>query len=189
MRESGQRPASYQPRPKAWVHRRSSDAGHRSASPKIGRPSLDQLPGCLDGIDFAHRLIGANACDAGETHGEAAIMAVTLLDFVESDLEDDVRFDLEITSALPFRMFQEVPGQELDFGIGQTAVSFTNRLQLAGDFIPHGKGVVAEDFISFAVAIFSADNDAIQCAQSFLQLQPHQTAPARCIYARWIFDH
>src|SRR5207253_1833792 len=88
-------------------------------------PSLQQLPCSLDPTDFTHRLIGANARDAAETHREAAIMAVTLLDFVERDLEDDVRFDLEITSALPFRMFQEVPSQELDFGIGQTAVSFT----------------------------------------------------------------
>jgi hypothetical protein len=51
-------------------------------------------------VDLGGGFVSADAEDAGETHGEAAGMAVAGLDAVESDFEDDLGVHFEVAAVL-----------------------------------------------------------------------------------------
>src|SRR5512140_2309706 len=58
--------------------------------------SFEQSPGCLQGVDFRHRLVGSNANDARETHCQATVVPLALLEPVEGYFKNGIRRHLEI---------------------------------------------------------------------------------------------
>src|SRR5436190_3227628 len=124
-----------------WSSRREWDDESDSCRPVLGfalarsRFLLHQLPGGLERVDFADRLVRANSGDPWEAHGQAAIVTGALLNLVEGDFEHDVWFDFEVTAALSQRVIQEMLSELLDLFISQAAVGFADCLELARNFV------------------------------------------------------
>jgi len=69
-----------------------------------------QLLRVSEGIDILDRLSAANGFDARETQGEAAGMARTRLDGIESNFQNDVRCYFAISATINQRVLFEMLG-------------------------------------------------------------------------------
>src|SRR4051812_7575789 len=99
-------------------------------------------------------------------------------DDVEGDLDDDGRLDL-VVPAEPGDGVRLEPACHLrDLGVGEAAVRLADVDELARLRVADGKGVVRQHAVALAMPDLDADDDAVDCRERLLHLQPAQATAA-----------
>src|SRR3954465_13962039 len=107
-----------------------------------------------DRVYLGNRLIGADAYNARKTHRQAAGVTVAGLELVKGNFQDGVGFNFEVTAMLADGVFEEVGCEIRNFDVREAAVRFPDGFEFASGLVANGKGVIAENFAAFPVAVF-----------------------------------
>ena len=117
--------------------------------------SIGQSARVGQGVDRVHVLVSPNGFDARKTESQTALVSGARLDRVKRDLQNDVRC---------LRLLRSFG----DLRIVQTSLGFSNGRQLAGRFVAHREGVIAQDVIALAVAELRRHHHDVECRQFLL---------------------
>jgi len=129
-----------------------------------------------EGVDFSDGLVWAEADDAREAQGEAAVVAVGALNIVEGDLEDDGGFDVALEAAVFGGVLEKILSEFTDLDIREAGVGFANVDETT--VVSHGEGVIGEQTAALAVAVFGDGDDDVEGGERALELHPELAAAA-----------
>src|SRR5438552_11688538 len=90
----------------------------------------EQAAGGGEGVNVGEGFVGADAHDAGEAHGQPALVTRAALDAIEGNFQDCVRFAFVGAAGFAKDAREEGLGQLRDFGGGQSTVSLADGFQL-----------------------------------------------------------
>src|SRR2546423_9382799 len=103
-----------------------------------------------------------------------------MLNIVESDFENDVRFDAALVAEVFDGMGQEIVGELADLDVGQAGIGFADVDEAL--VVTDGEGVIGEEAAAFAVAVFGEGDHDVERGQRTLELHPELAAPAGDIW-------
>ena len=130
-----------------------------------------------EGVDVRRGLVGAEAGDARKAEGIATGVAIRFLNVVESNFEDDERFDSARVAVIFEGVVLEELGELGDFGIGEARISFADIEEPVA--IANGESVIRQCFVALAVAEFDSGDNDVERGIGLLEFEPIATAAAR----------
>ena len=141
---------------------------------------FDQLTHGFDRVYFLDSFIVAQAQDAWEAQGVAALVPFRFLHAIKGHFEDDERLD---NADFPMREFlygvgAKPFGQLGQLHIGEARICFADVEKLTILFrAPHGEGVIREQVTTLAVSDLDACDDDIERRHGAFEFQPLSPAP------------
>lgn len=142
-----------------------------------------------EGVDLGGGFVGAEAGDAREAEGEAAVVAFAGLDSVEGDFEHDVGHDEAAAAEVFERVFEKVLGEGGDLGVGEAGVGFADGEEAIGGVVADGEGVVTKHAAALAVALLDSDDHDVKGGIGFFEFEPGEAAAAGGVGASGVLGH
>src|SRR5437763_16295668 len=103
-----------------------------------------------------------------------------MLNIVESDFENDVRFDAALVAEVFDRVGQEIVGELADLDVGQAGIGFADVDEAL--VVTDGEGVIGEEAATLAMAVFGEGDHDVEGGQRTLELHPELAATAGNIW-------
>src|SRR5262249_30200773 len=146
--------------------------GYRAAT--LGKRPIDLEDG-RDGVCLRGRLVGPIPLDPREAKGDAAWILWARLDFVERDLRDDLRSDVDrviVAADLELQELLRLPGEHL---VRQSLERLAEHDESAAQGIACAQMEVAERAAAPTASPLGSEDDEVERPR-LLDLQPRRTA-------------
>lgn len=95
-------------------------------------------------------------------------MAITFLNRIEGDFDDNGRFNFDAVSLARRCQILELCGKVFNLDICQARIRLSYGQEFVAGFVAYGEGIVAEHFASASMSVFDGDDDHIEGSKLFL---------------------